>query len=73
MNQKLSDLNLVLKARWENPNKYRRKVVVTDHGCSYYSIGWDKTEEQLLSQIRQDYNLDENNKPKAKWYELWKK
>lgn len=73
MNQKLSDLNLLLKARWENPKKYARRLVTTDHGCSYYSIGWDKTDTQLLSEIRRDYNLDENNNPKPKWYEIWKK
>lgn len=72
MNQKLSDINLLLKARWENPRKYSRKIVLTNHGCSHYSVGFDKTDEELLAEIRKDYNYDEFNKPKRKWYQIWK-
>ena len=63
MNKQLSDINLLLKARWENPRKYSRKIIVTNHGLSHYSIGFDKTEQQLLSEIRKDYNLNEFNEP----------
>lgn len=50
----LDDHAKILSARWKHPTKYRKKLIVQDHGYSYYTIKWDKTDEDILAEIEKD-------------------
>jgi hypothetical protein len=68
--KKLNDLLLIIQARLKNLDKYKRTLEVKNHGFGHYSIEFDKSNEQILNQIRKDYNLDSQNNAKQKWYHL---
>lgn len=67
----LDDHAKLLTARWKHPNKYGKKIVVTDHGHGYYSIGFDKTTEQLLIELAAD-QAEEQKQAEKKWWQIWK-
>ena len=70
----LDDHELLIKAKWQSPEKYKRKLQVTSDGYGHSSIGWDKSLNEILEEVRKDLNLDENHNPlpKKKWYQVWK-
>ena len=67
----LDDHARLISARWKHPNKYGKKIVVTDHGYGYYSIGFDKTTEQLLSELNEYESKSKKNTDKL-WWQIWK-
>lgn len=50
----LDDHAKIIQARWNHPEKYKRKIVVTDHGHGHYSVGFDKTSQEILAEIEAD-------------------
>jgi hypothetical protein len=59
----LDEHSQIIAAKWKHPNKYKKKIKVTDQGHGCLSIGWDKTDREILNEIKAD---DQNIKEKFK-------
>jgi hypothetical protein len=56
MNKRLTlDEHLkIISAMWKHPDKYKIRIVVTDHGHGHYSVGPDRTSSDVLKEVLED-------------------